>query len=55
MNEPVPERFWKRVMREFSVLPVTQGKVSLTFEMNCGTGGTINSMKVKRYIEDEER
>lgn len=51
----LPERFLKRVVDEFSRIPKVQGKVSFTFEVNCGTGGTINTMKVKRYYEDEER
>lgn len=51
----LPEKYQKRVARELANLPVAQGKVCLTFEINCGTGGIVNSMKVKRYTEDEER
>jgi len=51
----LPEKYMKRVLAELSCLPHVQGKVSLTVEINCGTGGTVSSMKVKRFSEDEER
>ncbi|MDH5666566.1 MAG: hypothetical protein OEY86_00965 [Nitrospira sp.] len=51
----VPERFLKRVQREFAMIPLVQGKVILTFEISCGTGGIVNTFKVKRFTEDEER
>lgn len=51
----LPEKYIKRVLREFSTVPVLQGKIVLTFEINCGTGGVINSFKIKRFIEDDER
>lgn len=51
----VPDKFMKRILREFSTLPMFQGKIIVTFEMDCGMGGTINKFKVKRFTEDEER
>ena len=55
MSVSLPERFVKRILKELSVIPATQGKYCLTVEVNCGTGGVVNSMKVKRFMEDEER
>lgn len=51
----LPDRFMKRVLREMAAIPKMQGKLILTFEISCGTGGTINTFKVKRFTEDEER
>lgn len=51
----LPEKYMKRVLREFSSLPSVQGKIILTFEIGSGTGGVINTFKVKRFTEDEER
>lgn len=51
----LPERYIKRVLREFEELSLRQGKISLTFEISCGTGGTINAFKIKKFSEDEER
>jgi len=51
----LPEKFMKRVIHEFSNLPMIQGKMFLTFEMDCGTGGSINKFRVKKFSEDEER
>jgi hypothetical protein len=51
----LPEKYMKRVVQEFASVPKLQGKLILTFEISCGTGGTINAFKVKRFTEDEER
>lgn len=51
----LPEKYMKRVLQEFSLVPKLQGKLILTFEISCGTGGTVNTFKVKRFTEDEER
>lgn len=55
MSATLPERYLKRVLHEFTRILTTQGKTVLTFELNHGTGGVVNSMKVKRFMEDEER
>ncbi|WP_413937114.1 hypothetical protein [Nitrospira sp. BLG_1] len=51
----LPDKYLKLVLREFEDLPLRQGKISLTFEISCGTGGTINALKVKKFHEYEER
>ena len=45
----------ERIAKEFATLPSVVGKIQLTFEFNVGTGPSISSLKVKRYIEDEMR
>lgn len=51
----LPDKYIKRVLKELAAIPVVQGKAVLTFEISCGTGGTINKFNVKRFYEDEER
>lgn len=51
----LPEKFLRRVQRELTQIPAVQGKTILTFEIGCGTGGIVNTFKVKRVTEDEER
>ena len=53
MSLKLPESFQKRIAQELATLPDQMGKIVLTLEISCGTGSTIHSMKVKRYIEDE--
>lgn len=51
----LPEPFRRRVLKELDDLPLVQGKATLTIEVNCGTGGSISSMKVKTITESEVR
>ena len=54
-EERLTKHYEQRIKREIAALvPVPYGKVVLTFEFNC-SGLRVNSMKVKKYIEDEER
>ena len=56
MSLTIPSAHKKRIEAELSAIPVLQsGKHSLTFEFNFGTGGTLNSVKIKKYSEDEVR
>ena len=54
-NDRLHENRKKRIYREFSTLPIFQGKIILTFEIDSGAGGVINKFKVKKFTEDEER
>ena len=54
MNE-LPEKFQKRILRELSQLRKIPGKTTLTFEMNSDMSNNMNSLKVKKYTEEEER
>jgi hypothetical protein len=51
----LPDHYRKRVLKELDALPLAQGKATLTIEVNCGTGGSISSMKVKTITECEVR
>lgn len=52
----LPDEWRRRILQRLDSLPqVEHGKVMLTVELNCGTGGKLNSMRVKQYIEDEVR
>lgn len=51
----LPEPFRRRVVAELDTLPLAQGKATLTIEVNCGTGGSVSSMKVKIITESEVR
>ena len=55
MSLIIPPKMLDRIKRELESLPVVLGKVTLTLEFNCGTGGTLGSLKVKKYSEDEIR
>lgn len=46
-----------RIEKELKSIPIFSrpGKVVLTFELGFATGGVLSSLKVKRFIEDEER
>lgn len=50
-----PDHYRQRVLKELDALPLAQGKATLTIEVNCGTGGTVSSMKVKTITEFEVR
>lgn len=51
----IPDTILQRIKYELEHLPKVTGKVSLTLEFNCGTGGVLSAMKVKKYSEDEIR
>lgn len=51
----LPDKIKERIAHELSTVPAVQGKYVLTIETSCGSGGTLNSVKVKRYTEDEMR
>lgn len=51
----LPAQYRARVLKELDALPLVQGKATLTIEINCGTGGSISSMKVKTITESEVR
>lgn len=51
----IPTSIQERITTELATIPSIVGKVHLTFEFNLGTGNVVNSLKVKRYIEDEVR
>ncbi len=55
MTLSIPPKMLDRIKRELESLPAVVGKVSLTLEFNCGIGGTLGSLKVKKYSEDEIR
>lgn len=55
MSLTIPPKFLDRIRKELESLPAVAGKVSLTLEFNCGTGGILGSLKVKKYSEDEMR
>ncbi len=47
-----------RILRELDRVPgslMKPGKISLTLIFNCGTNGTVQTIKVQKSIEDEER
>ncbi len=54
MNE-LPEKFQKRILREVAQLRVLPGKTNLTFEINGDTSNNVNSIKIKKYTEEEVR
>lgn len=49
----LPESAQKRIAHELSSIPAAEGKYFLTIEICCGSGGTLNALKVKRFAEDE--
>ena len=51
----LPEKYRKTVLEELDAMPLSQGKATLTIEVNCGTGGSISSMKLKTITEFEVR
>lgn len=55
MSLSIPTPMLERIKRELENLPAVMGKVSLTLEFNCGIGGKLSSLKVKKYSEDEIR
>lgn len=56
MSLTIPPAHKKRIEAELATVPVVpSGKHTLTFEFHYGTGGTLSSMKVKKYSEDEVR
>ena len=38
---------------QLSTLPSIMGKIIMTVEMNCGMGGVVNSLKVKKFTEED--
>ena len=43
------------VLKELDQLALKgPGKLSLTLELNCGMGGVVNTIRVKRYTRSEE-
>jgi len=52
----IPDNKKRRIDQELANIPVLpSGKHTLTFEFHYGTGGTLSSMKVKKFSEDEVR
>lgn len=39
--------------RQLSTLPSMMGKIIITFELGCGMGGVVNSIKVKKFTEED--
>lgn len=56
MNSLPPQRL-DTIKKEIDAIPklVGPGKYILTFEIGFATGGVVNSLKVKRYTEYEDR
>lgn len=55
MSLVISARFMDRIKKELETIPQVIGKVTLTLEFNCSTGGVLGSLKVKKYSEDEIR
>lgn len=53
----IPEEFMGDVQKTFRTLPVMQqsGKIILTFELNCGPGGTLNDIECKYFTQRKWR
>jgi hypothetical protein len=47
----------KTIESELALIPKCSrpGKYTLTFEISYATGGTVNALKVKKYMEYEDR
>jgi len=55
MSLIIPQDKLARIQMELATLEEVIGKVVLTIEFNCSTGGKVNTMKVKKYSEEEVR
>lgn len=55
MSLTLPKDLQTRIASELASIPMVHGKISLTIEANCGPGGTLSSVKFKRFSEDEWR
>ena len=59
MDRPVTlhEDFTKRITKVVTTLPFLPngGKVSVTFELSCGSGGVFKEMDVELFIAEKVR
>ena len=53
----LPQKWMEEIVKEFNSLPplVNSGKIVLTFEINCGPGGTVNDVDFKKFIQRKWR
>lgn len=53
----IPAEFMEDVQKTFRALPVLRqsGKIILTFELNCGPGGTLNDIECKYFTQKKWR
>lgn len=47
------EKQKKHLADQVESLPSMMGKIIMTWEFSCGMGGVVNSIKVKKFTEED--